>query len=264
MDVNAAIKKLQKLQNVTSTAKNIWKPTGKSTVRIVPYKFNKDNPFLELYFHYNLGDNKTHLSPVSYGRPDPIQEYADKLKATGEKQDFVEGRKLEPKMRTFLPIVERGKEDEGVKFWGFGKTVYTELLGTIADPEYGDITRIEEGRDINIEKQTPQQANNQYGKVLIRVSPRVSPLHEDATVTKSLLEDQLDINDVYEEPSYDELDRLFKNLISPEDDDSNGSNGESTESHAEPAGDVETTQPAQATTDPTEVGDAFEQAFGSK
>ena len=26
-------------------------------------------------------------------------------------------------MRTFAPVVVRGKESEGVKFWGFGKTV---------------------------------------------------------------------------------------------------------------------------------------------
>ena len=33
-------------------------------------------------------------------------------------------RKLESKMRTFAPIIVRGEETQGVKFWGFGKTVY--------------------------------------------------------------------------------------------------------------------------------------------
>ena len=43
-------------------------------------------------------------------------------------------------MRTFAAVIVRGKESEGVKFWGFGKTVYQELLGVIYDPDYGDIT----------------------------------------------------------------------------------------------------------------------------
>ncbi|MAP03164.1 MAG: hypothetical protein CMF85_05080 [Candidatus Marinimicrobia bacterium] len=50
------------------------------------------------------------------------------------------GRSLMPKMRTFVPVIVRGEEAEGVKFWGFGKEVYQELLGVIADPDYGDIT----------------------------------------------------------------------------------------------------------------------------
>ena len=37
-------------------------------------------------------------------------------------------------MRTFAPVIVRGEESEGVKWWGFGKTVYQELLAIIADP----------------------------------------------------------------------------------------------------------------------------------
>ena len=56
-------------------------------------------------------------------------------------------------MRTLQSVIVRGKESEGVKFWGFGKTVYQELLGVIADPDYGDITDFfTNGRDIGIDK----------------------------------------------------------------------------------------------------------------
>jgi hypothetical protein len=54
------------------------------------------------------------------------------------------GRKIEPKMRTYVPVIIRGKEAEGVKFWGFGKTIYAELLSIISDPDYGDITDLNE------------------------------------------------------------------------------------------------------------------------
>ena len=89
-------------------------------------------------------------------------------------------------MRTFAPVVVRGKESEGVKFWGFGKTVYQELLGVIADPDYGDITDATNGRDIGIERQTPAEAGNQYGKTTVRVKPNQTPITEDAEMLKIL------------------------------------------------------------------------------
>ena len=180
MDINAIKSKLSQLQSTTSTKENFWKPEpGTQVVRIVPYKHNKDNPFIELFFHYNLGNNKTYLSPLSFGRPDPVAEFADKLKSTGNKDEWIQGKRLEPKMRTFAPVIVRGRESEGVKFWGFGKTVYQELLSVIADPDYGDITEAMAGRDIGIERQTPAEAGNQYGKTTVRVSPKQNAITDD-------------------------------------------------------------------------------------
>ena len=42
-------------------------------------------------------------------------------------------------MRTYVPVLVRGAEGEGVKLWGFGKQVYTELLGFITDPDYKSV-----------------------------------------------------------------------------------------------------------------------------
>jgi len=61
MDISQIKNRLNQLQNQSSTSENFWKPDpGTQVVRIVPYKHNKDNPFIELYFHYNLGNNKTY------------------------------------------------------------------------------------------------------------------------------------------------------------------------------------------------------------
>ena len=219
MDINAIKSKLATLQSTTSTKENFWKPEpGKQVVRIVPYKHNKDNPFIELFFHYNLGNNKTYLSPLSFGRPDPVAEFADKLKSTGNKDEWIQGKRLEPKMRTFAPVIVRGKESEGVKFWGFGKTVYQELLSVIADPDYGDITDPVNGRDIGIERQTPAEAGNQYGKTTVRVKPNQTPITEDKAVLTNLLDDQKDIREVYNELSYDELAEALGDWLNPSED----------------------------------------------
>ena len=172
MDISQIKNRLNQLQNQTSTKDNFWKPEpGKTQIRIVPYKHNKDNPFLELYFHYNLGKNKTYLSPVSFGKPDPVNEFADKLKSTGDKDEWIQGKRLEPKMRTFAPVIVRGRESEGVKFWGFGKTVYQELLSVIADPDYGDITDPVNGRDVEVEFISAEETGASFPKTNIRVKP---------------------------------------------------------------------------------------------
>ena len=216
MDLDAIKSRLNQLQNTQTNA--FWKPQpGKSQIRIVPYKHDKANPFSELFFHYSLVPNKTVLSPLSYGRPDPVQQFADKLKSTGNKDEWIQGKRIEPKMRTFVPVLVRGEENEGVKFWGFGKTVYQELLGIIADPDYGDISDSTTGRDIVVERQTPAEAGNQYGKTTIRVKPNVTALSDDSNLLQKLLDEQPAIKELYNEPTFDELKEHLGNFLNPSD-----------------------------------------------
>ena len=140
LDLDAIRAKLNQLNTTSDRKNNYFRPEpGKQRVRIVPYVHRKENPFLEMYFHYDIA-KRTMLSPITFGNADPVVEFAEKLKKTGDKDDWLMGRKIEPKMRTYVPVIVRGKESEGVKFWGFGKTIYSELLSIIADPDYGDIT----------------------------------------------------------------------------------------------------------------------------
>ena len=261
MDLNAIKSKLTQLQSTTSTANNFWKPDpGTQIVRIVPYKHNKDNPFIELYFHYNLGNNKTYMSPASFGRPDPVEEFANKLKSTGNKDEWIQGKRLEPKMRTFVPVVVRGREDEGVKFWGFGKTVYQELLGVIADPDYGDITDPTTGRDVGIERQTPAEAGNQYGKTTVRVKPNQTPITENATLLESIFENQSDLTELYTEPTYDDLKEALSNFLNPSDDTTETSAGVATSTAPTSNTGTATTT---TTATKTDVSDAFDDLFNS-
>ena len=255
MDINAIKSKLSQLQSTTSTKENFWKPEpGTQVVRIVPYKHNKDNPFIELFFHYNLGNNKTYLSPLSFGRPDPVAEFADKLKSTGNKDEWIQGKRLEPKMRTFAPVIVRGKESEGVKFWGFGKTVYQELLGVIADPDYGDITDATNGRDIGIERQTPAEAGNQYGKTTVRVKPNQTAITEDSELLQNVFDNQADLTELYTEPTYDELKDALQNYLNPSDETETA---ESTTTTTEKV--AEKTETAKT----ADVSDAFDELFNT-
>ena len=217
MDINAIKSRLNQLSQTNSTANSFWKPpAGKTQIRITPYVENKDNPFVELFFHYSLVPNKTVLSPLSFGRPDPVQQFADKLKSTGDKDEWIQGKRIEPKMRTFVPVVVRGEESEGVKWWGFGKTVYQELLSIIADPDYGDISDSMTGRDIVVERQTAAEAGNQYGKTTIRVKPNQTALVEDMDLSKKLLTVQPNIVELYTEPDFETLKGHLSTFLNPD------------------------------------------------
>jgi len=262
IDLNAIRAKLNNLQSQTTRTNNLWKPEpGKNQVRIVPYQYNKENPFIELYFHYDLG-KKNYLSPVTFGEADPVVEFSEKLKSSGNRDDWKLGKKMEPKMRCYLPVIVRGQESEGVKFWGFGKTVYQELLQFIADPDYGDITDITNGRDIGIERQTPAEAGNQYGKTTIRVKPNQSPLVDDSGQLESLLENQSNLTELYTEPSYDDLKEVLQNYLNPSDDASETttttSNGVA--ASTTPTSNAGTTSDTKKTEN---VEDAFDQLFNS-
>jgi hypothetical protein len=215
LDLNQIKNRLNTLQNQFSKQDSLWKPSGKTQIRIVPYKFNKDNPFIELLFHYNLG-GKNYLSPASFGRPDPIMEFADKLRVTGNKDDYKLAKVLEPKLRTFAPIVVRGKEEEGVKFWGFGKMVYQDLLGVIADADYGDITDPATGRDIVVEFMSAEESGKSFPSTTIRVKPNKTYLTESKEVLVKIMESQRPITEVYKELTYDQLKDILANWLKPE------------------------------------------------
>ena len=116
MDISQLKSRLASLQNPRGGQKKdfsltIWKPTvGKHLVRIVPSTYNKSNPFKELFFHYGI-NNKTMISPTSYGEKDPIVEFAQGLRKS---DDWQSAKKFEPKLRVFVPVIVRGEEEKGV------------------------------------------------------------------------------------------------------------------------------------------------------
>ena len=229
MDLNAIKKRLNQLQTTNNRTSSLWKPQpGKTQIRIVPYASNKDNPFIELFFHYNL-NNRSYLSPISFGRPDPIEEFAQKLKGSGSKEDYQLSRKLEAKMRTFAPVIVRGEEKQGVKFWGFGKTVYQELLSIIADPDYGDITDPVNGRDVVVEFISAEETGASYPTTKIRVKPNQTPISDEPEVLE-VVKTQQDIKEIYQELSYDDLTEVLNEWLNPSEDSTEEETQETTSS----------------------------------
>lgn len=215
------LREFQEEEKQSEASRFLWKPKeGLQTVRIVPYKFNPDSPFVELKFYYKLA-GKTYLAPCTFNKPDPILEFVETLRSSGVQAQRELAKKLEPKPRTYAPIIVRGEEDQGVKFWGFGVTVYKQLLKLITDPEWGDITSLTEGNDIRIEFHKVSKKKSKDGQSFPETSitalPRKTPV-VDPTKPELVqkIKEQVDILTLWNLPSYDDLKAAMDKFLNPE------------------------------------------------
>lgn len=225
MNLDQIKNKLQSLQ-VKNTGggnngekKNLfWKPSiGKQTIRIVPSKFNKDNPFSELYFHYGIG-NKTMISPINWGEKDPIVDFSKQLRKTKEKENWKLAKKLDPKMRIFVPVVVRGEEDQGVKLWSFGKELYMDFLNLADNEDIGDFTDPVNGRDIIVTTVGPEATGTAYNKSTIMPRTKETPLVEDANLLNRVLTEQVNPMDAFKKYSFDEMKEILQDWLTPNEE----------------------------------------------
>ena len=219
----ARLKEFEDGQKASEFAKLLWKPKeGTQTVRIVPYQFNADSPFIELKFYYNIGGNH-YLAPSTFGKPDPILEVVETLRASGSNEEKEIAAKLVPSSRTYAPVLVRGEEDMGVRYWGFGVTVYKQLLKLMTNVKWGDITSWTEGNDIDVEFHKESKKKNAKGQsfpeTLITPCPQKTPVVDPTR--RDLMEklkEQTDILKIFPLKSYEELQLAVNAWLYPSED----------------------------------------------
>lgn len=94
----------------------------------------------------------------------------------GSKEIFKKAMQLKATVRYFLPVLVIDKKQ--IKWWGFGKQLYSTLLSALCDPDYGIIFDYEQGRTITLTIAPPKATNFQYGKVDVRISPKQSSIYD--------------------------------------------------------------------------------------
>jgi hypothetical protein len=228
MNLDAIKKKLDTLQKSSNNGSNKsdyiplnkFKPSvGKQTVRVVPFKYNKDYPFTEMQFYYNIGKFRTLASPLNWDEKDPIAEFAKQLRGTNDKENWNLAKKLDPKTRIFVPVIVRGQEAEGVQMWEFGKLVYTEFLNLAADEEVGDFTDIVNGRDIKLITTSPDQNGTKYNSTSISPSMKQTPLSTDKNQVEAWLNDQQNPKETFKPLPFDTLKGALQEWLSPEEEE---------------------------------------------
>lgn len=215
-DLRSIKARLNKLQGQKNATNSLWKPpAGDSQIRIVPLSTNRNNPFMEVYVHY-LG-TKSYVSPRTFGEQDPIADYADSLRAgsNGDKEVWASAKPFTPKLRTYVPIVLRGKETEGVKFWSFGRTTYVSIMQIMDDPDYGDIVDVQNGHDLVINYTPQAQSNTNFAKTGVRAKPTKTPITTDATLLNKILNQQPVLRELFDVPSFDELKSVLESFLNP-------------------------------------------------
>ena len=235
IDFDAIRKKLDRLSGATKNRSVMWKPTEgeEHVVRLLSFPDNEGQPFRELWFYYNIGNNPGLLAPNQFGDADPIQELITNLREDGSKESYELAKKLYPKMRTYAPVIVRGEEDKGVQIWGFGKMVYQNLLGLMLDEDYGDITDPTTGRDIKVV--CSKQPGKKWAMTEVRPRGKESNLSKDDQQASGWLNNIPSLDDIYKCKSYDELAKIVNDWIN--EDESTGDGFEPTKTTTAPATD---------------------------
>ena len=227
IDFDAIRKKLGQLSGSNSKRRVMWRPPQDetTTVRLIAFTDNNGNPFKERYFYYNIGNNPGLLAPYQFGKPDPINELIQKFKSEGTKEGYEMAKKLYPKMRTYAAVIVRGQEEEGVKLWAFGKTVYQNLLNIMLDPDYGDITDAFEGYDIKVT--VSKQAGKMYATTDVMPRPKQTALGTKKQI-KEWTENIPELDDVFQMKSYEQLEGIINAWLNGDDADNETEKQEAT------------------------------------
>ena len=162
----------------TTTGK-FWRPEkGDHTIRVLP---GKNGDFLfDGHHHYNVGKNPGFLCPQkSFDEKCPVCDFASKLWKDGTDESKEMAKKLFPRQRYYAAILVRGEEEKGPRVWGFGKTVYETLIKYCLNPEYGDITDVETGVDLDLNYEVPPGAS--FPKTTIQPKRKSTKLCQDIT-----------------------------------------------------------------------------------
>lgn len=132
---------------------------GRTVLRVLPPWSEEGvwfRPISEYYFR--LGDGHLFItSPLDFGMSDPFDEYARSVYQVGDEEAVEEARKFRAKNRFLLNVVivsdNKGTTPaDGIKILKVPKAVKKQLVDFDIDPEYGDITNLEKGFNMIIER----------------------------------------------------------------------------------------------------------------
>jgi len=192
---------------------------GEQDIRIVPSP--DGDPFKEIYFHYNLPDHRGGILCPKRNDGDncPICDFASQLwkeyTDTNDEATKELAKQLFVRPRYFSPIVVRGKESDGVKYYGYGKKAYEMLLGYVLDPEYGDITDLEEGTDIGLTYEKPTK-KGAFPQTTLKMRRNTSPLLADKRQATTLVNNAPSIDSLFADKrkTTREIEIILDNMMS--------------------------------------------------
>lgn len=210
--------KLTELENGGRSKKDnvFWKPTeGDQEIRLVPTE--DGDPFKVFHFHYNLGDAARGgvLCPQrQFGDSCPVCDFASKLWQEGTDDSKKMAKSLFVRQRFFSPVIVRGEEDQGVRIWGYGKTIYETLLGLVLNPDYGDITDVSNGVDFTLTYTLPK-TKGAFPMTNLVPKRKSSPLLKTKAGISEVLENIPNVEELFAKKSTSEVKAILESFLNP-------------------------------------------------
>lgn len=223
LNMNAAKKKADDLKRSGGMGADYDKlEKGKNVRRVLPPKGDNDVFWAEGYLHFQLGDDgkttATCLETYGEGKKCPICQYVEQLKKSKRPEDKKLADQIKRTKRTYIAVLNRDAEEEKPLVLPVGQTIMKAIVDLICDPDYGDITDFEEGRDITITK-TGSGLGTEYSVI---AKPKTSICSEDYT-PEELDELLPDLENIFIRRSAEELQAILDGEeLSESDEEDNG------------------------------------------
>lgn len=195
-------------------------------IRILPTK-DGGSPFVEVYFHEVQVDGQwlKLYDPKQEGKRSPLNEVHQSLMETGVESDRELARQYRSRKFYIVKVIDRDREEDGVKFWRFKHNAKSEGVLDKIFPIFknkGDITDINKGRDLILSLGlTKAGTGKEYTTINSVIPEDVTPLHESESKANEWVNDELVWSDVYSKKGEDYLDLVANGEVPKWSTDSN-------------------------------------------
>ena len=217
IDLDALRKKHEQLNNPAGASQNsdfLQKfyqiPEGTNAVRILPWKDDEKEFYAETKIHrvpQPDGNVKNIHCRKVHGEKCPMCDLYFGLWKTGRKDDEDLARKIKPRSRYYMNILDRDSGD--VKILSVGVILFKKIIGAMLDEDFGDITDVESGHDFKIVKEMEGQWPK-YDQSAPR--PKSSELGSASEVA-SVMDSLHNIHDLVKLEDYEEVKKATDMLI---------------------------------------------------
>jgi hypothetical protein len=234
-------------------------PKGNHNVRITPYKHDTDMPLRELWFHYGIGGQNflcpkkmdDASCPICEGASEAWRAYEESNKENDALKEIF--KSLMPKQRIYVPILLRGEEDQGIRFWGVAPKTYEDILNQIvaAAEEDVDVTDAHSGLDLKVTIDNWKGMNNRFMVKSLSTALKPSPLVKDKAKIDEVVDSCPDINEIFKPKKTSDMETALEKFLNP--------NSQSDTNNDSDVGTVKTfdTDTSEETPDTKSVDDQF-------
>ena len=189
---------------------------GQKRIRILPTP-DGSSPFKEVWFHEIFIDGKWQkfYDPAKNDNErSPLSEVYDELMSTGKDSDKELAKQYKPRKFYIVKVIDRDREEDGVKFWRFKHNYKQEGIFDKIIPIYkakGDVADSEKGRDLILEltkAKTPKGAFYTVIQTVMYDDP--TSVHEDEDTMNGWISDELTWEDVYSKKPLEYLESIAR------------------------------------------------------